>query len=226
MIPSSSSMASMTPKVPLTHRLSISFFMKMICAPTFIWSSIGVGREFFQLFLVYIVYRITSCSKSDGKVVILGFQFRTDTSVQFIDIVCLCRISSYAVENFDKNRISLSVYLFQFDAYQLHFTKHMGIKKEARRIKRSQQFTVILFNHRFQLVYVTNEQQLFSTKRFTHIAGVYPQYLINEIYNVSSDHTNLINNDKFHLPEHFPLGTIIFQRIFDMTCRILGIVGQ
>ena len=43
--PPSSSIYSMVPSVPLTQRFSLSFLIKIICAPGFRCSSIGVGNE-------------------------------------------------------------------------------------------------------------------------------------------------------------------------------------
>ena len=68
----------------------------------------------------------------------------------------------------------------------------------------SQQLPLIIFHDRRQLLQISNHQQLHPTKRFLPIA-IPPQSCIHRIQQISTHHTDLINNQQIHTTDDIPL---------------------
>jgi len=131
------------------------------------------------------------------------------------------------VEYTDEYTIRLSVHFRQFDGYQFHFLEYPCRKEVRVGIKAVDNLTFIAFYDRFQLECIADKQQLFAAKGFTHIMGVNPQNLINEINDIGPYHGNLINNDEFNVVKQLAMVGRIFQKTmqfssFQTEIRIIG----
>ena len=102
----------------------------------------------------------------------------------------------------------------------------MGIKEERIRIEGRQELAVFFLDDGFQLIDISNKQQLLAAKRLAHVPVVYTQHFVDKVENVGSHHADLINNNEFQFLQDFPFLTVIAQRIADIACIVSGVVGQ
>ena len=120
----------------------------------------------------------------------------------------------------------MAVYFLEFDADQLELLENLGIEEETAAVERIEQFAVVFSDNGFQLIDVAHQQKLFSTERFSHVPAIYSQYLVDEIDDVGTYHTYLINDDEFYFADNLDFLRIIFQCVSDIAHRIHTVVGQ
>ena len=65
-----------------------------------------------------------------------------------------------------------------------------------------------------------------STERFSHVPAIYSQYLVDEIDDVGTYHTDLIYDDELYFTDNLDFLRIIFQCVSDIAHRIHTVVGQ
>ena len=179
-----------------------------------------------ELVLVDEIHGIPAGGEGDGKLGITLVELGAYPLVEQLKVLSLCLTGSDMVEDADEDRVALAINLLEFDADELELLEDLGIEEEAAAIERIQQFAVLLLHHRFQLVDVAHQQELFSAERFPHVAAIHTQHLVDEIDDVGTHHTDLIDDDEFHFTDNLDFLGIILQCIPDVAYGIHTVVGQ
>ena len=86
-------------------------------------------------------------------------------TVQRIQIVLGGGVVADAIQDGDKLIVGLAIHLTQLDRHNRHGLPHFGVKEISRRVEGLQQLSVVVLQHRLQLVDIAHQQQLFATKR-------------------------------------------------------------
>ena len=67
---------------------------------------------------------------------------------------------------------------------------------------------------------------MLATERLSHVAAVYAQHLIYEVYDVGTHHTDLVDDDEFHLAYDLNFLGVVLQGVADIPHAEHTVVGQ
>ena len=67
---------------------------------------------------------------------------------------------------------------------------------------------------------------MLTSERLPHVSAIHTQHLVDEIDDVGTHHTDLIDDDEFHFADNLDFLRIILQRIPDIAHGIHAVVGQ
>ena len=101
----------------------------------------------------------------------------------------------------------------------------MASKKKTAAVEGTEQTAVVLSYYRLQLEDIAHQKQLLAPERLSHVAAIYPQYLVQEIDDIGTNHTDLIDDDELYLADNLYLLRIILQGVADVADGIHAVVG-
>ena len=164
-----------------------------------------LARKTLELAVVDVIYRIAARREGDGKFGITFIEPGSHALVEALEILHRHLRRADMVEDADENRIALAVYLLEFDAHEFEVFEHLGIEEETAAVEGTEQTTVVFPHHRLQLEDIAHQKQLLAPERLSHVAAIYPQYLVQEIDDIGTNHTDLIDDDELYLADNLYL---------------------
>ena len=179
-----------------------------------------------ELAVVDIVYRVAASAEGDGEFRVALVKLGSHSLVETLQVLHRHLRGADMVQDVDEHGVALSVHLPQFDAHQLELLEYLGIEEETAAIEGRQHPSVVLSYHGLQLVDVAYKQKLFAPERLPHVAAVHAQHLVDEVDDVGAHHTDLVDDDEFHLTDNLNFFGVIFQRVADVAHAVHAVVGK
>ena len=187
-----------------------------------------VARQCLQLALVDVVYGVAPRGQGDVHVRLAVFDTGIAAGVQHAQVVVAQGSVADVVEHADEGRVALAVDLLEFDGHQVDLVEHPCRKEERGGVEAVQYLAFVGLQHRFQLVDVSHEQELFAAKGLAQVVRVDAQDAVYGVDDVGPHHGNLVDDDQLQLFQQLAVLLGVAQELVDASAlqAQVGVVRQ
>ena len=116
----------------------------------------------------------------------------------------------------------MSKYLIQFDVNRLLLQDSLTMKEIGTGVILAQQAPFFIRSHRRQLKHITNENDLYATKRLIIAISYVAQDSIDRIEHIGAYHTYFVDNQQFKLLQHLTTIALHFHLLNQIFASFYG----